>query len=375
MKSIYFDAASTVAMRPEAIFAYCDVAGQFFANPSSSHLLGSQAKAVLEGARESVAAILGASPSQIIFNSGATESANTFVASIPKDTIAIVSPIEHHCVLDPAVRSNSLLMNVNRDGKVDLVHLKEIFKERRNGIGMVFLMAVNNETGVIQPIDYVASLIKKYSPSAKLIVDAVQGANWLELKGLLHLVDGAFLAAHKFGGPKGFGILLKRGDGWVAPLIVGGGQEFDLRSGTQDPSAATSAARALEMAQSEIKDHNEKAIVMRQAILSQLDEVKDEVIFCADGLETVPGILSMIVPGANSEELLFLLDEAGLCASAGSACASGALEPSHVLVSMGYTKAQARSSLRLSFTGDEGEETAIAAGRIVVDVIKRLVKA
>ncbi len=375
MKSIYFDAASTVAMRPEAISAYCDVAGQFFANPSSSHLLGSQAKAVLEGARESVASVLGASPSQIIFNSGATESANTFVASAPKDAAIIVSPIEHHCVLDPAMRSNSLLMNVDREGKVDLGHLKEIFKDRRDGIGMVFLMAVNNETGVIQPIDYVATLMKKYSPSAKLIVDAVQAANWLELRQLLHLADGAFLAAHKFGGPKGFGILLKRGDGWLTPFIVGGGQEFDLRGGTQDPCAALAAARALEIAQGEIEDHNENATVMRQAILSQLEEVKDDVLFCTDRAETVPGILSMIVPGANSEELLFLLDEAGLCASAGSACASGALEPSHVLVSMGYTKAQARSSLRLSFTGDEGEETAIIAGQIVVDVIKRLVKA
>lgn len=374
MKPIYFDTASTLAMRPEAISLYGEIAGQFFANPSSSHLLGSKAKAVLEQARETVAAVLGANPSQVIFNSGATESANTFIASAPREAAVVVSQIEHHCVLDPAMKSNAILVNAQRDGRVDLEHVKGIFKDRRGDIGMVFLMAVNNETGVIQPIDYVATLIKKYSPSAKLVVDAVQAANWLELKGLLHLVDGAFLAAHKFGGPKGFGILLKRGDGWLKPLLQGGGQEFDLRSGTQDPAAAAAAALALEMAQSEIGDHNKKATQMREVIVSQLDEVKGDIIFSSGGPDTVPGILSMIVPGANSEELLFLLDEEGLCASAGSACASGALEPSHVLVAMGYTKDEARCSLRLSFSGQEGEDAARAAGIILADVIKRLVK-
>ncbi len=364
----YFDACSTVPMRKEAVEAYVDTAGRFFGNPSSSHGVGAQAKSILEETREGFAELLGCGPREIFFTSGGTESANTLVESFRNLGTTLVSTIEHHAILDPAFRIGAQQMPVQGDGVIDFNAAKLAIKELSPSLSAVFLMAVNNETGVLQPIDHVGTYLKRVNPDAKVIVDAVQAPHWMRLDNLLRFADGAFLAAHKFAGPKGFGLMMARNPSWLRPLLYGGGQESERRSGTQDVASAVAALVALRLAQDEVENRSARAAHLRDVMRNRLAELGDRVTFTGDSAHTVPGVVSLIIPGVRSEEILFLLDAEGVCASAGSACASGALDPSHVLLAMGYSRELAGSSLRLSFTGDESEDEV----RFVADAVKAI---
>ena len=226
-------------------------------------------------------------------------------------------------------------------------------------------MAVNNEVGTITDLTEIARLVRRHAPEALVHTDAVQSACWLDLRDITPHVDLLSLSAHKFGGPKGVGVLVERGGPKVDPLIVGGGQERERRSGTHNTAGIVAAAVALELTDRERPDENVRLAALRDSLVAGL---QDRI---ADVVETVPseykvaGSAHVCIAGIESEALLFLLDEADVCASAASACASGAMEPSHVLAAMGIERSTALGSLRLTL----GHTTTAADVDRAVEVI------
>lgn len=243
-------------------------------------------------------------------------------------------------------------MGVYPCGRVDLTLLEsalaELLATREGGVAVVSVMAVNNEVGTITDVAAVASVVRRVAPGALLHTDAVQAPTWVDLRHLTPHVDLLSLSAHKFGGPKGCGVLMVRQGVSVAPLLIGGGQERERRSGTQNVAGAVALAVALCATDLERPTENLRLAALRDGLV---DAIRSEV----DGvIETVPrgakvaGSAHLCIEGVENEALLFLLDEAGVCASAASACAAGAMEPSHVLGAMGVPRDLAAGALRLT---------------------------
>jgi cysteine desulfurase len=359
--SAYLDHAATTALRPEARAAMLPFLGGRLGNPSGSHAAARAARAAVEEARETVAAAVGADPSGVVFTGSGTEADNLAVLGIGGPVV--VSAIEHEAVLAPARTVGARLAPVDATGVVDLEALADLLD---GDVRLVSVMAANNEVGTIQPLADVARLVRRRSPGALLHTDAVQGFPWLDLSGQALRSLLLSLSAHKLGGPQGVGALVvpEAARGRLAPQLLGGGQEAGRRSGTHNVAGIVGMAAAVAAT---VRD--------REATVARVSRLRDRL---ADGLaaavpglrETVPrhlrvaGNCHVLVPGVESEELLFLLDEAGVCASAGSACASGALEPSHVLAAMGVPESEARGALRLSLgwsTTDADVDAALAA--------------
>lgn len=319
-------------------------------NPSGSHRLARRARQLLEDARDLVADALGARPAEVVFTSGGTEGANLAVlgaagrgAGHPGRVLC--SAVEHAAVLEAARSVSGSTIPVDRSGSVDLERLRSALDP---SVGLVSVMLANNETGVVQPLERVAGLVHKRAPDALVHTDAVHAVGWLDVRALTAPADLVSVSAHKFGGPAGVGALVVRGRARLAPVLHGGGQEAGRRSGTPNLLGALGMAAALQAAEAD-----------RERLVREVGALRDRL---ADGLlDAVPGAVEtgirstkvagschVCIPGIESESLLFLLDEAGVCASAGSACASGAAEPSHVLAAMGVEPELAAGALRLS---------------------------
>ena len=236
-------------------------------------------------------------------------------------------------------------------------------------------MAVNNEVGTVTDVAAAAQVVRRHAPGALVHTDAVQAPSWLDLRDLTPHVDLLALSAHKFGGPKGVGVLVERGGPRIDPLIIGGGQERERRSGTHNVAGIVAAATALRLTDSERTSEIPRLTVLRDrlvdALVDQLDDVVETIPRSGD-VEKVAGSAHVCIGGVESEALLFLLDEADVCASAASACASGAMEPSHVLAAMGVDREVALGALRLSLghaTTDADVERGIDA---IVTAVTRL---
>ena len=346
MQLSYLDHAATTPLRPEVLAVMLPLLGERFANPSGAHRAARDARLALDDGRELVAECLGADPGEVIFTSGGTESDNTAIAGVLRrhGGTAICPANEHHAVLAPVEHFGGRTIAVDATGRVDLEALAESLTDR--AVKVVSVMAVNNEVGTIQPLAEVAALVRRLAPQALLHTDAVQAPTWLDLRRLTAVVDLLSLSAHKFGGPKGVGVLWARRGATFEPLLLGGGQERDRRSGTQNVAGIVGLAEALRLSD-----------VERPAVLVRVGELRDrlcDALVAVGGIETVPrplkvaGSAHVCFPGVENEELLFLADQRGICASAASACASGAMEPSHVLAAMGIDRAVAGGALRCS---------------------------
>ncbi len=367
---VYLDHAATTPLRSEALEAMLPMFGGRFANPSGSHRTARDARLALDDAREVVAECLGGSPGEVVFTSGGTESDNTAIAGVLRRSggTAICPANEHHAVLEPVVHLGGRSVAVDAHGVLVLDALGEALGP---DVTLVSVMAVNNEVGTIQPIAEIAALVRRLAPRAVLHTDAVQAPLWLDLRPLTAAVDLLSLSAHKFGGPKGVGVLWARSGVAFDPLLLGGGQERDRRSGTQNVAGIVGAARALRLADTE-----------RDALVVRVGALRDrlcDALAVVGGIETVPrslriaGNAHVCFPGVENEELLFLADRAGICASAASACASGAMEPSHVLSAMGVPRALAAGALRCSLGASTTEaeiDAAIAALPAIVDRLR-----
>jgi cysteine desulfurase len=363
----YLDCAATSPMRPAAIDAMLPFLRDEYANPSGSHRFARAARRAIDESRDTVAEIVGCRPGEVVFTGGGTESDNMAVAGAVHRIggVAVCSAVEHPAVLEVVERLGGVVVGVDDLGRVDLDELAAVLTDRGAEIAIVSVMAVNNEVGTINDIEAVARLVRRHAPDALVHTDAVQAACWLDLREITPHVDLLSLSAHKFGGPKGVGVLVERGGPRVDPLIIGGGQERERRSGTQNTGGIVAAAVALELADAERGADAARLVPTRDRLV---DRLTSEIEGCT---ETVPaeykvaGAAHVCFDGLESEALLFLLDEAGICASASSSCASGAMDPSHVLAAMGVPRDRAVGALRLTL----GHETSADDVERAADVI------
>lgn len=367
--SAYLDHAATTPMAPEAFEAMLPWVTERFGNASGSHFAARAAKAAVEDAREEVAVTLGCRPAEVVFTSGGTEADNLAIAGV--DGVAVCSAVEHHAVLRPTVHRRGTVVAVDQTGRVDLDRLRRALTTAR-GVGVVSVMLANNETGVVQPLAEVAAVVADAAPGAVLHTDAVQAVSWLDVAALAapaHLVS---VSAHKFGGPQGVGALVVRAGTTVRPQVLGGGQEQGRRSGTLPVAAIVGMAAALTAAVARRGQVVARAMALRQRLLDAVRAGVPDVVETAAGATRTAGVLHLCLPGVDSEELLFLMDEAGVAASAGSSCASGAVEPSHVLTAMGIPAALARGAVRLSLGWTSTEADVDVAAKALVDAVARL---
>lgn len=352
----YLDHAATTPLKPIALDALIE-ASHVLGNPSGSHKVARRAKDLLEASRESVAELLGIDASGVVFTSGGTESDNLAIFGAGADhKVVLCSAIEHHGVLEPVTKRNGIAVGVTPDGVIDLDKLERDLSSRQGEVGLVSVMMVNNETGVIQPLDEVACLVRRYCPDALCHSDAVQAPSFLDMASLGKSFDLISLSGHKFGGPKGTGILAMRGNVKLDPVILGGGQERELRSGTQNLAGIVSMAAAFRDAVEQRDTNVAHVSALTARLRTGLKEIVGSVTLSGEGQPQICNITNYTFPGLNSEELLFLMDGRGVYASAGSSCASGAMNPSHVLLAMGRSRSQAKGSLRLSLGATTTQE-------------------
>jgi len=374
----YLDHAASTPMRAEAIEAMTPYLDAMYANPSGSHRFAREARKALDEARDLVAATLGCKPGEVVFTSGGTEGDNHAILGAVRRLggVAVCPAAEHHAVLHCVEHVSGVVVRVNSVGTVDLDDLQRVLEEATDEqlITVVSVMAVNNEVGSITPMRDVARIVRKYAPNAILHTDAVQAACWVDLREITPLVDALSLSAHKFGGPKGVGVMVIKTGKNLEPLIFGGGQERDRRSGTHNVSGIIATAKALEVTDQTRAEETERVTKLRDRLVDEIRAQVDGVLETVPREHRVPGVAHLCFSGLENEALLFLLDQADVYASAASACASGAMEPSHVLEAMGIERSWSNGALRLSLghtTTDAEIDLAVSAIVSAVNQLRR----
>jgi len=357
-------------MRASAIEAMMPFLDGVYANPSGSHRFARLARKSVDEARDLIASVVGCKPGEVVFTGCGTESDNAAIVGVVRRRggVAVCPAAEHHAVLHCVEHLGGRVVGVDVDGAVDLDALRVALDD---SVSSVSVMAVNNETGVITDMVAVSDLVRRHAPNAVLHTDAVQAACWIDLRRLWPLVDSMAISAHKFGGPKGVGALIVREGITFEPIVLGGGQERDRRSGTHNVAGIVAMAEALRATDVE-RDHEVARITaLRDRLLDGLLAIPGVRRTVPDAV-SVPGVAHVCIAEVESESLLYLLDEADVCASAASACASGAMEPSHVLRAMGVDREWSSGALRLSMghttTVDDVDRTV----RVVTESVERI---
>ena len=346
----YLDHAASTPARPEVVEAMVPWLADHPGNPSGAHAVARAARRAVDDARDWVAALVGATAGEVVFTSGGTEADNLAVVGVVRATggLPVCSAVEHPAVLAPVREVGGVVVPTDAGGRIDLDALAETLADV-DGIRLVSVMAVNNETGVINDLDAVANVVAEHVPEAMLHTDAVQAAAWVDLGPACRSAALVSLTGHKFGGPKGAGALVVRDGVPMAAVLRGGGQERDRRAGTQNVPAIVGLGEAARLVQADREATVRRVGVLRDrlegGLLAAVDGVHRTV---PDGTPRTPGVAHLCISGVESEALLFLLERHGLSASAGSSCASGAQEPSHVLAAMGVDRTAALGSVRLS---------------------------
>ncbi len=358
----YLDNAATTALRPATVDAMVPWLSGGPANPSGSHRAARAARRAVDEARDTVAAALGCEPGEVVFTSGGTEADNLAVLGVhrARPGRVLCSAVEHAAVLGPTRSVGGSTVPVDALGRVDLAALREVLSPE---VSLVAVMAANNEVGTVQPLDEVVAAVRELAPGAAVHTDAVAGVAWLDAAATAGGCDLLAVSAHKFGGPHGVGALVVRDGAPWAPVLHGGSQERGRRPGTVDVAAVVGMAVALA-----------ETVAERPATVQRVRALRDRLVAglvssgCGGrptlGPDTssvsVAGTAHLAFDGVAAEELLLLLDERGICASAGSACSSGAAEPSHVLQAMGVDPGAVRGSVRFSLgwstTADEVDQ-------------------
>ena len=365
--TVYLDHAATTPMRPEAVDAMAPFIGERFGNPSGVHAVARAARAAIDDARDVVADALGAQPGQIVFTASGTEADN--LAVIGAGRLAVCSAVEHHAVLHAVEAVGGRVVDVDTDGVIDLDALAAALDD---DVSVVSVMLANNEVGTVQPLADVADVVHRNAPRAHLHTDAVQAVNWLDVATAASVADLVSISAHKFGGPMGVGALVVRDGVRLRPMIHGGGQERERRSGTHNVAGIVGLAAALAAVVDERPRLVERVGRLRDRLADALLAVIPDSRETGTRQSKVAGTCHLLFEGVESEALLVLLDDAGVCASAGSACASGALEPSHVLTAMGIDDQLALSSLRLSLGWTTTDDDVDLALKAVPDAVAQL---
>ncbi|MBK5289469.1 MAG: cysteine desulfurase, partial [Acidimicrobiia bacterium] len=354
----YLDHAASTPMRPEAVAAMLPFLADHPGNPSGSHGAARAAKTALEEAREAVAAVLGATPNEIVFTGGGTEADNLAVKggaraarrrSSDLDGV-VTTAFEHKGVLAAAHRLESEGFRVAEAAitPTGLVDLDDLAARLDATTALVSVMAVNNEIGSIQPLPAVAELVRERAPHARLHTDAVQAVPWVDVAELARGFDLVAISGHKFGGPKGVGVLVARAGVDLVPEIEGGGQERGLRAGTVNVAGVVALATALTITHERRAEETARIARMRDRLRNELLAAIPDTVVNGTPDHATAGHLHVGFRGVESEALLVMLDQRGLYAAAGSSCSSGATEISHVLAAMGMSRDDATASIRLS---------------------------
>ncbi|MSO86256.1 MAG: aminotransferase class V-fold PLP-dependent enzyme [Acidimicrobiia bacterium] len=372
----YLDHAASTPARPEVIAALVPLLTEGYGNPSGAHALARAARAALDAARAELVAVVGGAPGDVVFTSGGTEADNLAVHGVlgTRGGVAVCSAIEHHAVLDPVRAAGGRVVPVDERGVIDLDALADALD---SSVSLVSVMLVNNEVGTIQPLAEVAEVVRARAPGAVLHTDAAQALCWLDVRAHTEAADLVTIAAHKCGGPKGTGALLVRRGVVLEPMLRGGGQERDRRSGTQDVAGAVALAAAARASAADREALVARATIWRDGlvdtILAAIPGAVESAAVDGERSHLVAGIANLCLPAVDSEALLYLLEhDHRVLASAASSCASGAQEPSHVLAALGLDRSLAGGSLRLSMGWSTREADVAAATVGVLEAAPRL---
>ena len=372
----YLDHAATTPMLPEAIDAVTATMAEL-GNPSSLHSSGRRARRRVEESREQLAGAVGARPSEVIFTSGGTESDNLAVkgiywarrAAVPRRRRVLASAVEHHAVLDAvewlaaADGAEVTWLEVDAYGRVDPDTLRRALAADPDSAALVTVMWANNEVGTIEPVRNLAEIAHEYG--VPMHTDAVQAVGAVPVDFAESGVDALTMTGHKLGGPYGTGALLLRRDVSCVPLLHGGGQERDVRSGTLDVPGAVGLAVATVAAVERRPVESLRVRELRDRLVAGVLRAVDDAVLNGDPADCLPGIAHLTFPGCEGDSLLMLLDARGIECATGSACSAGVAEPSHVLLAMGADAARARGSLRFSL----GHTSTIADVDAVIETI------
>jgi len=378
----YFDHAASAPRREQVTEAMAPFQHGVVGNPSGMHRAARDARRVIEEARDEVANFVGAEPGQVVFTGGGTESCHMAIAGVANayrrahgSAHIISSAIEHHAVIDSvatlrrdydSITSDEL--SVDSDGVVRLDELARLVKPET---AIVSVMNANNETGVIQPLHAVAATVRELNPGIVTHTDAVAAAAWLNLAETTKEIDLVSLCAHKIGGPVNAGALIIRKALPFDAVMPGGGQERGQRGGTVDVAAAVGLATATRLVAQDRELAAKQAAIYQRQLVEALTDLPGCAI-TAPSASKLPGTVHVTFEGIASDELLFLLDHAGICASAAASCSSGAAKPSHVLGAMGVSDSRARGSLRLSMGIETTQEEVNYAIATVTRVVSQL---
>ena len=381
-ESVYLDHAATTPMHPAAIEAMTAVLATV-GNASSLHGTGRIARRRMEESRETLAKLLGARPSEVVFTAGGTESDNLAVKGIywarrdadPRRRRIITTAVEHHAVLDSVEwlaeheGAEVTWLPTASDGSVAPAALRDALQEH-DDVALVSVMWANNEVGTIMPLAELAALAAEFD--VPMHSDAVQAIGQIPVDFTASGLSAMSIAAHKFGGPTGAGALLLRRDTACVPLLHGGGQERDVRSGTPDVAGAVAMATAAQVAIEGMETTSARMAVLRDRLVDGvLSNIDDVVLNGATGAQRLPGNAHFTFRGCEGDSLLMLLDARGIECSTGSACTAGVAQPSHVLIAMGADPASARGSLRLSFGHTSVEADVDAALEVLPGAVER----
>ncbi len=370
---LYLDHAASSPLRPEVWAAIEPFRSDVYGNPSGSHAVSRQAKNAIEDARDLIASLINADPREIVFTGGGSESDNQAIKgrafSGGRRGAIVTSPTEHDAVLGSAEYCGSFgsavaFAKVTVDGLVDPA---EVASHVTADTAVVSIMMGNNETGVRLPVEEVTAAVKAANPAAVVHTDAVQGYVSERVDVDVLGVDLLSLAAHKFGGPKGVGLLYVRSGTRLAPLVHGGGQELGRRSGTHNVMAIVGMAAAMAALEEDRAGFRARVMGERDAFEARLAGLVPDLVVTGAGAPRMVQTSHVRLPAIRNEMLLVRLDRAGLAASAASACQSGAATVSHVLEAMGMTPALARECLRFSFGWSTAEGEGARAARLVAD--------
>jgi cysteine desulfurase len=380
----YLDHAATTPMLPAAVAAMTTELAQL-GNASSLHNAGRRARRVVEESRELIAEAYGAKPSEVVFTSGGTEADNLAVkglfwartAAEPGRRRVLATTIEHHAVLDSVSwlaeheHADADWLEVEHNGALSLATLADAIERDPASVAMVSVMWANNEVGTVQPIAELAGLAAEYG--IPFHSDAVQAAGQLPVSLAATGATALTITAHKIGGPVGVGALLLAKGAEPVPVLHGGGQERDVRSGTLDVPAIRAFATAVEIAAGRRAGEAKRLAALRDDLVAQVLAAVPDAIFNGTpaGPDRLPGNAHFSFPGCEGDALLMLLDARGIACSTGSACTAGVAQPSHVLLAMGADEARARGSLRFSLGHSSEQADVDALGAVIAEVVER----
>lgn len=376
-ETIYLDYAATAPTDPKVVEAMLPYFTDRFGNPSTLYTLGQQIRADVDEAREKIASAIGASRDEIIFTSGGTESNNfaihgIFAAHSKRGNHIITSKIEHHAILEPLhyLEKNGAKVTYLPVDSNGLVNPEDVRAAITDETILVTIMTANNEIGVIQPIVEIGKITRE--KGVIFHTDAVQAIGSLPVDVREWGVDLLSIAGHKIYGPKGIGALFVRKGIRVNPFIRGGSQERNRRAGTENTPGIMGLAKAIELAMANMEERTRKNIKLREKLIEGLFERIDGIRLNGHRKNRLPNNVNVCIRGVEGESILLLLDMQGICVSSGSACTSGSLEPSHVLLALGIPQEVAHGSIRFSLGKDTTEQEIDAVLEAIPPIVERL---